>query len=370
MKILFVLENHYPNIGGVETLFKNLTEALAENNIEVTVVTTQFDKKLLREETINNVKIIRLPFYNRYIFTFLAFIPLISYARKHDIIHTTSYNAGVPAFLAGLLTRTQTIITFHEVWGKLWFKLPYMNKLSLSLHYTFEKFLLALPFSHYIAVSDSTKNALIEAGIPESKIKKIYNGIDYSKFKSVSKEDNKAKTNEGHTFTYFGRLGISKGLDILLNGIRLLYESDHSFKINLVIPKTPVDFHDRILQEIDEYNITPIITVHSHLPIEELHNIIRESDTIIIPSYSEGFCFSAVEAMALDVPIIHSGKGSLKEVVSAKNIMMQDLSAEALMDAMIRAIHDDWDTSPLRKFPLNESVNLYLDFYKNLIKAS
>ena len=153
MKILFVLENHYPNIGGVETLFKNLTEALAENNIVVTVVTTQFDKKLLREETIKNVKIIRLPFYNRYIFTFLAFIPLLSYARKHDIIHTTSYNAGVPAFLAGLLTRTKTIITFHEVWGKLWFKLPYMNKLSLLLHYTFEKILLALPFSHYISVS-------------------------------------------------------------------------------------------------------------------------------------------------------------------------------------------------------------------------
>ena len=370
MKILFVLENYYPNIGGVETLFKNLTEALAKKNIEVTVVTTQFDKKLLREETINDVKIIRLPFYNRYIFTFLAFIPLISYARKHDIIHTTSYNAGVPAFLAGLLSRTQTIITFHEVWGKLWFKLPYMNKLSLLLHYTFEKFLLALPFSHYIAVSNSTKIALIEAGIPKSKIKKIYNGIDYSKFRSISEEEVNVKPNELYTFTYFGRLGISKGLDILLNGIRLLSKTEHSFKINLVIPKTPIDFHKRILQEIDEYKIAPIITVHSHLPVDELHSVIRESDTVIIPSYSEGFCFSAVEAMAIGTPIIHSGKGSLKEVVSAKHIMMQDLSADALKDAMMRAINDDWDEIPQRKFELKESVDLYLDFYKNLMKIS
>jgi glycosyltransferase involved in cell wall biosynthesis len=30
MKILFVLENYYPHIGGVEVLFKNLTEELVK----------------------------------------------------------------------------------------------------------------------------------------------------------------------------------------------------------------------------------------------------------------------------------------------------------------------------------------------------
>ena len=39
MKILFVLENFYPNIGGVETLFKSLTEQLVREGHEVMVIT-------------------------------------------------------------------------------------------------------------------------------------------------------------------------------------------------------------------------------------------------------------------------------------------------------------------------------------------
>ena len=38
MKILFVIENYPPHIGGVEALFKNLAEGLAKKH-EVTIIT-------------------------------------------------------------------------------------------------------------------------------------------------------------------------------------------------------------------------------------------------------------------------------------------------------------------------------------------
>ena len=363
MRILFVLENHYPNIGGVETLFKNLTEALVTEGIQVTVVTNQYDKSLKRKETINNVNIIRLPLVNRYLFTFLAFIPLLSYARKHDIIHTTSYNAGVPAYIAGLLTGTKTIITFHEVWDRLWFKLPYANKLSLTLFYLFEKFLLLLPFSHYIAVSDSTRSALVKAGIKESKITKIYNGIDYSKFKNIELPDSKS---EQYKFIYYGRLGISKGLDLLLDGVHQLSHSNKSFILNLVIPKTPASFYNKIIKEIEKLNIKKHIKLYSHLPYSKLQSLILSSDAVVIPSYSEGFCFSAVEAMALNIPIIHSGRGALSEVVNGPQLKMKKLDASSLLDCMTEAMAANWNTLPKKQFHLTESVDAYLEFYKNI----
>ncbi len=363
MKILFVLENHYPNIGGVETLFKNLTEALVQQEIEVTVITNQYDRSLKRKENINGVDIIRLPFINRYLFTFLAFIPLISYARKYDLIHTTSYNAGVPAYIAGLLTRTKTIITFHEVWDKLWFRLPYSNKISLTLFYLFEKFLLCLPFAHYIAVSESTKTSLIDAGIKENKITRIYNGIDYSQFLNTQSIDKKPKP---YTFIYFGRLGISKGINLLLTAVDKLSHSNSQFSVNLVIPKTPKAFYKTIIKEIDELDIKDHIKIYSHLPYTELQQLIRSSDAAIIPSYSEGFCFSAVEAMALDIPIIHSGQGALSEVVSGPQLRMEKMNAESLKLCMEKAITGNWDIRPKKEFPLSDSVEAYLDFYKNI----
>jgi len=128
MRILFVLENYYPNVGGVETLFKNLIEQLAEKGHQVKLITTQLNPEDPLEEKIGNIHIYRYPFRNRYIFTFFGVFPIYKLAKDCDLIHTTSYNAGVPAWLGAKLRRKKVVITFHEVWGKLWFDLPFMNK--------------------------------------------------------------------------------------------------------------------------------------------------------------------------------------------------------------------------------------------------
>ena len=39
MKILFVLENYTPHIGGVEIVFKNLSEGLAKLGHDISIVT-------------------------------------------------------------------------------------------------------------------------------------------------------------------------------------------------------------------------------------------------------------------------------------------------------------------------------------------
>jgi len=361
MKILFILENYYPNIGGVETLFRSLSSSLVKEGHQVTILTNRFNQTLPKEELLDGAQIIRVPYYNRYIFTFFAWLKAFRLAREHDLIHTTSYNAGIPAFIAGFLSRKRVIITFHEVWGKLWFRLPFMSKFSLLLHYLFEKALLTLPFYKFIAVSKSTQSSLINAGINKSKILHIYNGIDYNEFEST---DNNRLESDPFVFTYFGRLGISKGLDILLKSFLLIKEE--KIRLKLIIPKTPQKFLLTIKGLIEQYNLDSIVEIKHELPKEKLLNEIKNSNAVIIPSYSEGFCYTAVESMALKIPIITSGQAALAEVTSGKHLIMKDLSPNSLAFCLKRAINNEWEFKKYNIYRIDDTVKEYINLYREV----
>lgn len=367
MKILFVLEYHYPHIGGVETLFKSLTEELVSIGYEVTVVTNKYSPELASSETINGVNIKRYNFINRYLFTFLSVFPIIKEARQHDLIHTTSYNAGLPSYIAAKLTKTKVVITFHEVWQKLWYKLPFMNWISRNMFYYFEALLLRLSFDKFIAVSDYTKEALEVGGIAPNKIKRIYNGIDYSEYDSIVKAE---KESEQFTFCYFGRLGVSKGIDLLLPAIQICKEAGSLFKFILIIPSEFKNLNDYVNNQISSLGIQDYVDIRQDLPRDILIDTITTCDAVVIPSYSEGFGFTAVESMALEIPIISSSKGALEEVVSGQHLNMSTFDSQGLADAMQKALAGKWDHSEKKQFTLQDSVQEYCNMYKTVYPTS
>ena len=144
MKILYVVEHYHPYIGGVEKLFKTLCEEVAAQGDEVTVVTTLHNKRLQQKETLNGVSIRRIPVKNRYLFTFFGWIWILKYAKGKDLIHTTSYNAALPAFFTGLFMRKKVIVTFHEVWQEQWFEVPFLSAFERWGFFLYEKFILKL----------------------------------------------------------------------------------------------------------------------------------------------------------------------------------------------------------------------------------
>lgn len=365
MKILFVLEYHHPHVGGVETLFKGLSEKLASQGYQVTVLTNRYSPNLAKEETLNGVRIKRYNFINRYLFTFLAIIPVILLARRHDIIHTTSYNAGLPAFFGGLLTGKKVIITFHEMWGHMWYELPFLGRLSKRVHYLFEWFLVKLPFKKYVAVSDNTKRRLVEQGVSSERVIRIYNGLDYADF-SPKEEDQ--RPNADFRFCYFGRLGISKGLDILLPAIKLCRDNGLKFKFTLIIPSESTVLSQYVFDYIQDHNLIEIIDIQHDLNKEDLQMTIKNCDAVIIPSYSEGFGFTAVESMALNIPIISSGRGSLNEVIGGKHIHFDPFTAQSLATAMSQAVDGKWENKPQKIYSLDDSILEYCQLYEQIVR--
>lgn len=357
-KILFVLEHFYPYIGGAEKLFYVLTTGLAKRNCSVTVVTTLFDKNLPTEEIHRGVKIVRVNCFNRFAFTVFSLPKVVQYARQADLIHTTTYNAALPAALVGKLLQKPVLVTFHEVWGDLWRRLPFISFFQRNAFYYFEKILLYLSFSKFIAVSDFTKKELMKNGIPPEKIIRIYNGLDYKKFQNDS-----VAPPEKFTFTYFGRLGISKGLDLLIPAAAQFRDVFPDSKLKLIIPKYPVPLYQTIMDLVVQYDLNDYIEFHHNLPREELYAELLCSTCVVIPSYSEGFCFAAAEAVALNIPIISSNQGALLETVSGKYIPMESMTVDALTGALKKAYSNSWLEVPIRRFYLEESVERYMRLY-------
>ena len=123
MNILFVLENYLPHIGGVETVFRNLMEGLVKKGHSVNLVTHRL-KGTKKLENIRGVSVYRVSCLgSRYLFSFLAVPQIVRLAKRCELIHTTTFNAAPPAFVAAKVTGKPIILTVHEVWLNNWKRL-------------------------------------------------------------------------------------------------------------------------------------------------------------------------------------------------------------------------------------------------------
>jgi glycosyltransferase involved in cell wall biosynthesis len=358
MNLLFVFEHFHPYTGGAEQLSLGLARGLAADGHRVDVVTTLHDSTLPRIESFNGITVHRIRCYNRFLFTILSLPKLLQLARKCDLIHTASYNAAFPAYVAGLFRKKKVVVTFHEVWGKLWMQLPFTPKLTLFLYYLYEFFLLKLPFNKFIAVSKSTAQSLQKAGVSEDRIVTIYNGLESSVFSDI-----KHAPPSTPVFCFFGRLGISKGLELIPDAFLQISKKYPEARLKIILPTYPENLFLKV-ERLYKSSIpeSQLFLLHN-LPFNKLLKEVSESTCVLIPSHSEGFCFAAAEAVAINVPVISSGKGALPEVVGGRHLALQLNDSVHLASAMEKAIKGEWETLPLRRFELSECVQRHLHLY-------
>jgi glycosyltransferase involved in cell wall biosynthesis len=363
MNIVYVLELFYPNIGGVEKLFFDLANRNVEAGNKVKVITTRFNKDLRKYENINGIEIIRLNLKNRFLFTFFSYHTISRHINDADIVHTTSFNAALPAYYASKRKKKKCIITYHEVWVDLWKSLPGLSFWKKYLFKRFEKKILSLNFNYFIAPSEYTAAKLIKYGLPEEKVKMIYNGINYPKF--AGKNNNVEKK-----YVYFGRAGISKGLEMLTKAA-VPVNKKFGCILYIIIPAENHSYKKKLEKHISLNNAGNYIKIIESIPDnDKFYDFLRTFAFSVIPSVSEGFCFSAVESIALRIPVLTSGCGALSEVVSGKHITMKEYSVEELSFCLEKAFSGKWDYTPEKIFNSETTFSEYSKIYNELVNGN
>jgi glycogen(starch) synthase len=156
-----------------------------------------------------------------------------------------------------------------------------------------------------ITVSKNMKEQLMERyEADEKKITVIYNGVDYLKFPGITDKDHR------NIVLFLGRLTNQKGPDFFLHAAAkvLERESDILFVVAGQGEKLP-----ELIGEAINLGIMDHVIFTGYLSEEELLRAYEMADVYVMPSVSEPFGITALEAIASGTPVIVSRNAGVSE---------------------------------------------------------
>jgi glycosyltransferase involved in cell wall biosynthesis len=362
-RFLFVLEYFPPHIGGVEVLFGELAAELARQGHEVEVITSADPGDPPREVRGGlRVRRIKAPaFARRYLFMLMAVPVAIRAACRADLVHTTTYNAAIPAWIAARLARKPVVLTAHEVFGPQWHTMPGMNPLLGALYRLFESFVLRLGWAHVITPSDFTRKRLPDP----SRATTVYNAVDHAFW---DPSQHRARELPGaFTYLYFGRPGVSKGVEYLLDAAEIVRRARPDSRLVLILSREPERQYRRMLKRLPALG-DHVVLVDS-VPRDELPSYLLGADVVVVPSISEGFGYSAVEAASLGCRVIATTGHATEELLRDVATFVPPRDPQALAVAILNA--GQAPARPLqRRFTAEAHAAQVIEIYRRLHSGS
>ncbi len=168
-----------------------------------------------------------------------------------------------------------------------------------------------------IAVSNFTKNLLTKFyATPGSKIDVVHNGInadDFARPTSIQDALAPLKARGFKIVSYIGRITLQKGPDYFLKTAQLVLRYDP--KVIFMIVGSG-DMEKQIIEEAIGLGISDHLLFAGFLRGEELRQAYRSSDLFIMPSVSEPFGITALEAVAAGTPAIVSKQSGVSEALN------------------------------------------------------
>lgn len=354
MKVLFVLEYFYPHVGGVETSFLNLARELAKHN-DVMVITSWIPGTDLQEvyEKINILRVKTPSYARRFWFTIISLKTLLKLAGNFDYIHTTAYNAALPAWLVSKILKKRIVITVPEVFGKNWFNLGERNMFLNTFFYLYEQILFRLPFDLYIAISRSTKKDLLRNfKIDQKKVRIIYCILDLDFWNPRKYNGNKIRKklelNDKFVYLYYGRPGISKGLEYLLMAVHDISISIPNSLLMLILSNDPRNRYEMMKDIIEKEKISDSVLLLESLNYRDLPYYIAAADCVVVPSLTEGFGYSAIESAIMDKIVISTKVGAIPEL-NPNGFFIKAKSSRTIANSLSLVVNNKKNSNNIRK---------------------
>lgn len=163
---------------------------------------------------------------------------------------------------------------------------------------------------HVIAVSHYTRNLILDQyGIAPGKVSVIHNAVSR---RSVEKTYHVSKPRHGKIVLFLGRVTSQKGPDFFIEAAARVLEkmSDVTF-----VMAGSGDMLPRMIERVGELRLGRHFHFTGFLAGHDVERMYAMSDLYVMPSVSEPFGLSPLEAMLYDVPVILSRQAGVNEVL-------------------------------------------------------
>jgi glycosyltransferase involved in cell wall biosynthesis len=185
------------------------------------------------------------------------------------------------------------------------------------------------------AISESTRDDLIERGVPAARIRVIHPGVDSSHYRP---DPNVSRTSPP-SFLYIGRLKRYKGVDVALRALALARARRPDLTLDVA---GSGDFRAALERLAGELGLGGAVTFHGFVTEEQKLRLLRSAWANVFPSPKEGWGITIIEAAACGTPSLASDSPGLRDSVrnGVTGSLVPHGDAAALADRMV-ALADD-----------------------------
>jgi len=217
------------------------------------------------------------------------------------LLHIHGFKAALPGLPAARLARVTVLITVHNYPAH-----------RASLYMPAAGKLLGAQKAHYIAVSGALAGELAALGIPRDQITVIYNGIDPAPFEAAAAGRFSRRRHAGEIVVgTAARFAVQKGLSYFLEAAAALAPLFPQMRFLLIGdgPERPA------LEKLaSRLSLPGRLTLCGHR--NDLPRLLAGIDIFVLPSLTEGFSLTLLEAAAAGCAVVATRVGGVPEVIT------------------------------------------------------
>src|SRR6266498_284344 len=324
MKILTVLTYYRPHTSGLTIYAERLARAFVKRGHQVTVMTSQYDPSLARQETMDGVKIIRVPVIARVSKGVLAptfGLVATKLVAEHDVVqmHLPQFDAPGVAARARLFGKP-AVLTYHcDI------QLPSgaFNRIVNAV-VDFQNNLAGILANHIVTYTQDYADNSPYLSRYKSKLTPILPPVEMPDPRPGAVEAFGKEHQVDERRPVIGmvtRFASEKGVEILLDALpiilkkypkaQVVYAGQH---LNVMGEQA---YYDRLMPKIREYEASGHWTFLGNLAPVDLAAVYPNLDVITVPSLNstEAFGLVQIEAMMNGVPSVPSALPGVRQPV-------------------------------------------------------
>lgn len=317
-KILYVITKG--NLGGAQRYVYDLATSLPSETFEAVVAYGDKDgyalANLLSEKNIRVIKIEGLGKELDILKDFKVFRNLINIikAEKPNVVHLNSSKIGLLGSLAVFYIKLTSKYSPKSIFTAHNWAFNYQNNSVISnFSYYISHYFTTIFCDVTICVSKKIRGDISLFPFIKNKIKVIYNGI--SNFETLPREEARlilagTETNKVIILST-SELHKNKGLDTALRAIALLPQATRE-KIIYSIAGTGEE-KENLEKLVSELKITGLVKFLGFIP--NAKSLLSGNDIFLLPSRTEAFPYSILEAGLVGQPIVATCVGGVPEVI-------------------------------------------------------